>query len=116
MADEIYLTDGPITVTGPAKQPLRLALDVSRYDEMDLRLRVLAFQGTPSLDVRLLTSMETDAEDGFVVLGSFTQMTVPNTAQKASFKGLLKYVIWEVTAIGGASATFDLAGMIRSWS
>jgi len=116
VADALYLTDGPVTVTGATKQELRLAVDVSHYDEVDLRLRDLGFGGTASLDVRILTGMEKDDYNGYVVAATFSQVTQPNAPVKMNVTGLLKYLIWEVTDIGGASATFDLAGMLRKSS
>jgi hypothetical protein len=113
VADAIYLTDGPVTVSGANMQELRLAFDVSSYDEVDLRLRALGFVGTASLDVRILSGMEKDDYSGIVVVGTFGQVTQPNVPVKLNCKGLFKYLIFEVTVIGGSSATFDIAGMLR---
>lgn len=113
MADILYLTDGPVTVTGPTKQELRLAVDVSAYDVAELRLRALGFNGTASINVRLLTGMEKDDYNGYVVAATFGQITQANAPIKLKVEGLLKYLIWEVTAIGGSSATFDISGMLR---
>ena len=38
MADALNLTDGPVTVSGATKQELRLAVDVSSYDEVQCNL------------------------------------------------------------------------------
>jgi len=45
VADEIYPTNGPVTVTGAKTQDLRLPIDVCQDDELDLVLRALDFAG-----------------------------------------------------------------------
>jgi hypothetical protein len=55
-------------------------------------------------------------DDGWVEAGVYDAVNASNTWKIKNFKGLLKYVRWEVTAFSGTSATFTLRGMARQWS
>jgi len=117
MADEFALTGRPVRVTGTGVQPLEYALDVSDYDEMDAQLLVLGLDGaTPSVTVRLLTSMCNKNENGWEVVGTYSAKTTANAWQTINVKGFLKYVRWEVSAFAGNAATFAIRGMLREWS
>jgi hypothetical protein len=113
-----HLTGNLIRVTATGKQPLLLALDVSAYDEATLQLGVLSLDGsTPSVTVRILTSMHNETEEGWVLAGAFTAQTSAPSFDKLEIKELLKYIRWEVIAFqGGGSATFSICGMLRKWS
>ena len=118
MADQFNLTPQPARVTGPGSQTIELALEVSDYDEVDALAGILGVEGTTTgLSLRLLTSMQKESTDGWVPYMTFTPGNL-NAANKfevlnASTK-LLKYLRWEVTGLGGATAiTFSLGGMLR---
>lgn len=118
MADEFDLNKKPVRATGAIRQALDQALEISDYDEVDVICSLLGVEGTTTgLGIRLLTGMSNETENGWVVLLTFTAANLngPNTndVQNASTK-LLKYLRWEVTGLGGATAvTFDLSGMLR---
>lgn len=118
MAREIHLTDGPVAVVSPLRQFLTNAIDVSGFDRADLLLGVLNVEGTsPSVSVRIITGMQKDSDTGWVELGAFAAVTVPNTWEKKEFAGLLRYIRWEVTAVSGTptpGATFVVTGMVRN--
>lgn len=122
MADEFTLSEAPIrvfTTAGPVRQRLEDALDVSGYDEADVLLHVLCLSGTsPSVDVKLLTAMQKESEEGWCEAVAFSSVTVGNTCEKKNVPGLLKYVRWEVELTGGGSPEvwLTLNGMLRSFS
>ena len=119
MADEFTLTPaGGVRVTGATAQSLDQALEVLDYDEVDVLGGLTGVEGTttgPTL--RLLTGMQKDTSDGWVVFVTFTAALLngPNKyeVQNGSTK-LLKYLRWEVTNLGGATAvTFTISGVLR---
>jgi hypothetical protein len=110
MARLAYLTDKPVRVLDPEKQPLRLAVDVGDVDELDLLLVV--YEGI-DVTVKIITGMQTESELGWVDAGSFTTVGA-NEAAKLNLTNLLRYVRWEVTSV--REATFTIAGIARNWS
>ncbi len=118
MADTFNLTPQPVRVSVATKQVVEQALDVSDYDEVDALAGIVGVEGSTSgVGLKLLTGMQRESTDGWVTLLTFTSGTLngPNTyeAVNASTK-LLKYIRWEVTGVGGASAiTFTVCGMLR---
>lgn len=117
MADPFSLTPHPVRVTGATKQPLDQALDVSDYDSLDALLGLLGVEGTANgATIRLITAMQNDTEQGWVELVAFSSVSTANTydVQNVIAK-LLKYIRWEVTGLGGATAiTFSIDGMLRT--
>ncbi len=117
MADEFTLTPQPVRLGTPTSQPLKDALDVSAYDRADVLLWVAALEGTasPTATVRILTGMQVESENGWVVAGTFTAVTASNVAQALGLTGLLKYIRWELSTLGGTapSVTFVVSGMLR---
>jgi hypothetical protein len=113
----IYVTDFPVRVTTTTTQDLRLALPVARYDVLDLELRVLTLVGT-GVRVELLTGMQLETADGWVPLGSFSNITIGNAMENLRFTNFLRYIRWTVTSLTGTgpSATFMLCGIGRTWS
>ncbi len=117
MADEFTLTPQPVRLTAATSQQLKDALDVSAYDRADVLLWVAAIEGTasPTATVRILTGMQVESENGWVVAGTFTAVTASNTALALAITGLLKYMRWELSVLGGTgpSVTFVVSGMLR---
>lgn len=118
MADQFQLTNRPIRVTGAVKQALQDALETSSYDEIDAVCTLDGIEGSTSgFAIRLLTGMQRETETGWVVLATFTPANLASVGasdiQNASTK-VLKYVRYEVTGIGGATAiVFDIGGLLR---
>ena len=118
MAQLITLTDQPIRVTAPGRQQIFLALDVERFDSLDLAL-VCNVEGTASgATVKLYTGMQIDTEDGWEPLAdNFANISGsgPQSTRATIGKGLLKYLRWDVGSLGGAtSITFFVRGIGRS--
>ena len=62
--------------------------------------------------------MSRDSENGWVTLATFTTLTNGQSAAAVSAtSGLLKYLRWNVNALGGATAiVFSISGMLRKCS
>ena len=110
MPAEIFLATEPVTATAVSKQPLTQAIVVTRYKSLALLLRVLATVGG-NVTVRIITGMQNDTYDGWVVLGTYTPTAGPAN-EKVDMSNALKYILWEVSAIG-TSATFTVQGIAR---
>jgi hypothetical protein len=110
MADILLITDGPVRHTSNEEQELRLATDVSGYDELDLLLSV---QDGSSVAVRILTGMQMESEEGWTVAGTFTSISEGNST-KLNVGGLLQYVRYEL--VSGATTTFEISGVGRRWA
>ena len=101
----------------PLVQPLHQAVEVSGMDQLNLLLFVLSVEGAAGtgFQLELLTGMSTESEDGWVSMGIFSAVTMPNKSEKKDFSGPLKYVRWKVLSLGTFTAvTFSLRGMGRS--
>jgi hypothetical protein len=121
MATPFTLTQQPIRVTAPGYQPIYLAMDISGFDVLDVELGVVGLEGTatPSVTVELWTGMQNQTDDGYVQLVAFANQTTTNVYLKQSIgSGLLRYLRWKVTTLGGTSpaATFFIRGMGRSYT
>ena len=107
----ILLTEAPVRVTDVATQELRLAHDVGCYAGLDLELEV--FEGT-DIEVRLLTSMQRESEQGWIEVDRFVPTSKdaagPGKTSK-SFFPLLRYARWEV--LSSTAATFLVHGLGR---
>lgn len=111
MADIIHLTDKPIRNTAATIQELRLAVDVSAYDELDLLLTM--YEGS-SISVELWTGMQIETEEGWVIVDTaFTTISL-NGETKKNFKNFLRYVRWKQVTSG--DATFMINGIGRRWA
>ncbi len=117
MASEFTLTPLPVRTTVATKQPIQQSLEVARFDLADALLYVAALEGTggPTVTIRIITGMQIDSEDGWVVAGTFAVVSTTNTSQKLRVDGLLKYIRWEVSGITGTTpaVTFLINGMLR---
>jgi len=122
MATPFSLTYQPIrytTSTGAGFQPLYLAVDISRFDLLDMEAGLVAVEGSlTSFTVDLYTANQNQTDDGWLAIGStLFSGTTNNTWQKVSYSsGLLRYLRWKVTSIaGGTAATFFIRGVGRSY-
>ncbi len=117
---QLDLTGGPVRVTAVGAQELRLALDVLRYDVLDLELRVLRLEGTSSPDVtiELQTGMSINDPLSWVSDGAFTLVSTSDSAEVKRFENMLRYVRWNVSALRGTNpaAVFQIRGIARRWS
>lgn len=96
-------------------QPLREALDVSAFDEMDVLLEIAALKGSGSpttFQVSVITGMQTQTESGWVIAGTFSNHTASG-AEKLYVTGLLQYVRWQITSTDFDTASFTLTGVLR---
>lgn len=121
MGAELIVTNGParvLTAGGNNQvQALIEAVDVSRFDQADLQLHIVANEGTvTAFQVDLLTSMQNTSEAGWSVAASFAGATTAGgVPEKKSVTGLLKYLRWRVTTItNGTAMTFVIVGMARN--
>ncbi len=111
MAKSVDITRGPVRATGPIKQSLSLAVDVSNFDELDLSLVV--FDGT-SVTSKIITSMDADDDVvGWVSAESFATTSATGTS-RINVVGILRYIRWEITSSG--ASTFLISGVGRSWT
>jgi len=113
MADVVTLTQKPVRQTA-GKQELRLAVDVSAYDEIDFLLTCYESTGGSSIVVNLLTGMQIESDTGWVLVAAFPT-TAANAANKMNFKNLLRYVRYELVT-GSTTATFLINGIGRKWA
>jgi hypothetical protein len=119
MADMFTLTPQPVRVATVGFQPIFLALDMGAYDFMDVQLGILNLEGTsPTVTVELWTAMQNQVDDGYVQCFAWANQNTSNTWIKGTVStGLLRYLRWKVTTLGGTSpaATFSIRGMARSY-
>jgi hypothetical protein len=119
MADIITLTPQPVRVTATGLQPIYLSLDIGAYDFLDMELGITNLEGTsPNVTVELWTGMQTQTDNGWVQLYQFPNQSANNTWLKQNIpNGLLRYLRWNVTALGGTgpAATFFIRGMGRAY-
>ncbi len=121
MAIPFTLTQQPIRVTATGFQPIYLAPDISSFDALDVELGIIGLEGTsPTVTVELWTGMQNQTDDGFVQLYAFANQNTVNTYLKQNITaGLLRYLRWKVTTLGGTgspAATFFIRGMGRSYT
>ena len=110
----VALTRYPRRVTSTGADELRNALDVSDFDQLDLLLCVLAFEsGTPDVTIAVETAMQTESDDAWVTLDTFTAVTSAPSYELITFSSLMRYVRFRIASIDTAPATFTLAGMGR---
>lgn len=117
MATEIDLTNCVIRTTPSVNtvQNLQQAVDVSRYDQLDLVLHVVGIEGTATtFVVSIIGGMSLETEDAWPVLASFVSVTAVNGVMILNVPRLLRYARWKVTTLSGASAVlFTVRGMAR---
>jgi hypothetical protein len=110
----IALTERPVRTTDIDVQPLRVAVQVGGYAALDLTLQVL--EGT-DVEVRVITGMQCDTDDGWVEVDRFVPTSAPvgaapSVATRKVFFPLLRYARWEV--LSSTDATFFIHGVGRS--
>ena len=104
----IPLMSAPVRVTAATKQELRLAVPVSQYNQLDFLLNI--YEGT-NVAVKIITGMQTQSEDGWQDLGSFSATLDATNSEKQSFSNPLAFIRWHVTSSG--NATFLITGVAR---
>jgi hypothetical protein len=120
MSDIVMLTAQPIRLTGTATQELYLAVDVSAYDLLDLQA-VCTVEGTASSGaIKLISGMQFQTNDGwFEPSSNFAAIngTGVKTVTASVTGGFMRYVRWQLTSLGGASAiTFFIKGLGRRYA
>jgi hypothetical protein len=113
VGDIVDLTDKPVRHTDTDKQPLRNAMDVSRYDELDLLIHVQHEASGGGVVVRILTAMQKESEQGWVTAATFPAAQT-DEAFKINVQGFLRYVRYELVT-SGVTTTFVINGMGRRW-
>ena len=113
MADIVTVTQKPVRHSIAEKQNLRLAVDVSAYDELDLLLTVYESTGG-SITVKIITGMQIESDVGWVDVASFTA-TAANAANKGNFKNFLRFIRYELIT-AGTTTTFLVNGVGRKWA
>lgn len=120
MANVIMLTAQPIRLTGAVKQELYLASDVGAYDLLDMEA-VCTVEGTATnAQLKLITGMQAQTNDGwFTPASNLANLngTGVQTVVGSLSGGFVRYLRWELVALGGASAiTFFIRGMGRTYA
>jgi len=111
----IELTEYPVKVTAVGAQELRLALDTTGADELDLELRALRLVGT-SLTVDVETNMQNETDNGWISLALSASISSAPFATVRSVKRFLRFVRWRVTAFNATEAFFMIHGVARRWA
>lgn len=119
MAIELIVTDGSVratTAAGAVTQSITQAIDVSKGDQADLILQVVAVEGAvTAFVVSIITGMTLESEDAWVEVATYSNNTTAPLAEKKNFAGLAKYIRWKVkTIVGGTAVTFSIRGMLRN--
>jgi len=114
MADIVTVTQKPVRHSIAEKQNLRLAVDVSAYDELDLLLTVYESSGGGSITVKIITGMQIESDIGWIDVASFAA-TAANAANKQNFKNFLRYIRYELIT-GSTTTTFLVNGVGRKWA
>ncbi len=117
MAKEVNFTDGVIRVLAAGTtQLIAQAIDVSAYDQLDLMLVLVGYEGSaPSgFTPVIIGGMQRETENCWVTLGTFGALTAANTAGVLNVPRLFKYGRWSVPPFTGATAvSFAIRGMAR---
>lgn len=131
MADPIIVTPSPVfvTFTGTGTSnaialDLRLALEIARWDQIDLSVGVLGLSGAATVTIEFLSAMQAANEDatwgvtaatpvGLVGTLAFTTAKYQSVSLPAS-NVLLRYLRWRIYSTAAITASFTIAGMGRS--
>ena len=65
------------------------------------------------MEVRLLTAMQMESDEGWVTVDTFTGIAAGSSTKK-NFSGFLKYVRYEL--VSDATTTFEVSGVGRRWA
>lgn len=118
MSTFFALTQQPIVVATPERQPIFLASEVSGYDSIDLQVTCFVDGTAAGATIGLITSMQMESEDGWLAVpDGFTTISGSGLqfARMTISAGMLRYLRWEVSSLGGASnVTIFLTGVARS--
>jgi hypothetical protein len=135
MADLIVVTPAPVVLvlgagTGASKGlDLRLAIDISRWDIVDLSVGLLSISTSADFSIEFLSSMQMDNEDAswglldaspagsigkFTLSGPITAPTYKTISLPGNNPGPLRYMRWRVYASSGTpTVTFVISGLGR---
>jgi hypothetical protein len=132
MADLIIVTPAPIVLSGfgtvgsAVALDLRLAIDVMRWDVVDLSIGFLSASANVTLD--LLSAMTADTEDkawdvftaspaslvGSATTGGSLSAPLYKSVSLPASNALLRFLRWRIYAASGtASASFVITGLGR---
>lgn len=119
MAELIAITEGLVkTTTGTESQSLQNAVDVLRFDSLDL-LVTAAFESpsSPYLDLYLLSGNQCRSTDGWVAVSLSPPVRGTPPLANACWTitgGFFRYVRWQVHSLTGATAArFRIDGSAR---
>jgi hypothetical protein len=117
MATVFTLTPQPVRVTATGRQQLFLATDMSGYDALDVEVACMIEGTSTNAQINLVTGMQIDVDDGWVVTPSTFPAISGSGQQFAKVtigSGMLQFIRWDVSSMGGASAiTFFIRGIAR---
>lgn len=108
MAAVIPLMSAPVRVTGNSTQDLRLAVNVSQFNQLEFLLNV--YEGT-DVAVKIITGMQSDTADGWQDLVSFTTTLDAGNSEKKSASNPLAFIRYQVTNAG--TYTIFITGIAR---
>lgn len=116
MTERVIELSPPVRIAAPGGQDLRLALDVSMFDEIDLELQVVGLEGSGAdVTVDIQTGMQTHSGTGWSIVATFLRAT-SLSSEKKTLDGFLRYIRWRVSGLNGTAATFLITGIGRTWS
>jgi len=108
----------PIRVTATGAAPFDDMLDLGLYfSSLTLLITLLGLEGVGGGTTSVVLTLETamDPKGVWITLGSFTSLTLANSADKKTFTDLLRYVRWNITTLNNVTAaTFTLNGVGRN--
>src|SRR5262245_39692044 len=107
MADFIEITQTPVLVqSAPQMQPLWQAIDVSKYDFLDVHTGIIGVQGNVTACViDLFTGTQLQTEDYSPCAQPIsTAVTYDTFTLTKNVTGLLKYVRWRVSTLTGGGS------------
>jgi hypothetical protein len=113
MATLIYLTEHfAYANSDPASQPLYKAMDVSRWDVLDL-IVIAALDGAGTVSFRIHTGMQRQSTMGWVEVDRFASVTNSAPVQRLTLtsargKGFMRYIRCGERGVGRSRAVHDL--------
>ncbi len=120
MPESVALTPEPVRISATGsnvKQDLRLALDVSSYDELDLLLTVYENTSGADIVVPVLTGMTSDSESSWVTAGTFSGTGGAGpAANKLNIKNFLRFIRYQLTTGSTFTTSFCIDGMGRRYA
>lgn len=115
MAETIYLTEHfTYTTTDSARQPLYRALEVGRWDALDLTVVATFDNPIGTFTISILTGMQRQNTSDWVLSGTFPGLTSSAPIQKLTLSSqsgtpFMRYITWSSS---GQGATWGMRFMI----